>query len=332
MKIGINGFGRIGRCVLRAALEKNYDIKNIVVNSTMKIEDSLHNLKYDSVFGRFNAEFKIINDNQISINEKVINFISERDINNIKWENIDIVFECTGVYTSKEKASLHLKSGAKKVLISAPAKEKDVPTIVFGVNDEKLTNEMDVLSVGSCTTNCLAPIAKILDENFKIKSGFMTTIHSYTGDQNILDGSHKDLRRGRAAGLSMVPTSTGAAKALSLVLPNLEGKLDGAAIRVPTPNVSVVDLVVNLEKNISIEEVNSSFIKASESYMKKILSTSKEELVSIDYVKSEFSSNVDLLETKVVGGNCARILSWYDNEWAFSLRMLDIAEMLSKFI
>jgi glyceraldehyde 3-phosphate dehydrogenase len=242
--------------------------------------------------------------------------------------NIDVVMECTGIYTAKEKASLHLKQGAKKVMISAPAKEKDVKTIVMGVNQKELKREDEIISIGSCTTNCLAPIAKVLDENFGIISGFMTTIHAYTGYQNILDASHKgDLRRARAAALSMVPTSTGAAKALGLVLPNLAGKLDGSAIRVPTPNVSVVDLCFISSKQTSIESVNEALKKASDGELKGILGFEPRPLVSIDFKGNPNSSIVDALETKVTGENFVRVLSWYDNEWGFSIRMLEASKI-----
>ncbi len=330
MKIAINGFGRIGRTILRSIIENPRDGLDILtVNSTSNIQDSLHLLQYDSIFGKLNAKISIINDKTVAINDKIINFISERKVENISWSNIDMVMECTGAFTSRESAGLHLKSGAKYVMISAPAKEKNVPTIVCGVNEELLQSSPEIFSIGSCTTNCLAPIAKILDKKYGIVSGFMTTVHSYTGDQNILDAAHKDLRRARAAALSMVPTSTGAAKALSLVLPNLEGKLDGAAIRVPTPNVSVVDLVVNLAKNTTIDEVNNAFIDAASGEMSGVLACEEKPLVSCDFIKSPFSSIVDLAETKVVSGSCVRVLSWYDNEWGFSNRMLDLAQKLS---
>ncbi|QED23380.1 type I glyceraldehyde-3-phosphate dehydrogenase [Candidatus Deianiraea vastatrix] len=327
MKIAINGFGRIGRCVFRAYFEnekyKNLDICK--VNSSLDMKTSLHLLQFDSIFGRFSKKIDILSENKCKIEGKTIEFISEKDPGKINWSGIDIVMECTGVFTEKKKAEIHISSGAKKVMISAPAKEKDVPTIVYGINNHELTPDISVFSIGSCTTNCLAPIAKILDDEFKIVNGFMTTIHSYTGDQNIVDGSHKDLRRARAAAVSMVPTSTGAAKALSLVLPNLEGKLDGSAIRVPTPNVSVVDLVVNVEHETSVEAVNSVFKKYAQNSMSEILEVEERPLVSCDFVKSAYSSNFDALETKVVGKKCIRVLAWYDNEWGFSNRMLDLA-------
>lgn len=328
MKIAINGFGRIGRSVLRSLIVKpRNDLEVVTINSTMNIKDSVHLLKYDSVLGKLDCECEIDGDFLI-INGKKIKFISEMDVAKISWNGIDLIMECTGAFTSKEKAALHIKSGAKYVMISAPAKEKDVPTVVYGVNDEALTKDMQIFSIGSCTTNCLAPVAKILDEKFGIVSGFMTTIHSYTNDQNIVDGAHKDLRRARAAALSMIPTSTGAAKALSLVLPNLAGKLDGSAIRVPTPNVSVVDLVVFVEKETSIEEINNAFLTEAKGKMLGILGTDDQELVSCDFMKSDYSSIVDLHETKVVNKKCVRILSWYDNEWGFSNRMIDLAVKL----
>jgi len=333
MNIAINGFGRIGRCILRSFLENDYQDLNISkINSTLDIKTSLHLFQYDSIFGKFSQKIEILNENMCIIDGHKIEFISEKDPTKINWHNIDLVMECTGIFTEKEKAEIHIKSGAKRVMISAPAKEKTVKTIVYGVNNENLTTDDVIFSIGSCTTNCLAPIAKILDEKFGIISGFMTTIHSYTGDQSILDSSHRDLRRARAAALSMIPTSTGAAKALSLVLPNLEGKLDGVAIRVPTPNVSVVDLVVNVEKNTNIDDVNKVFIGNSMNEMIGVLGVEEKPLVSCDFIKSTYSSNVDLLETRVVKNNCIRVLSWYDNEWAFSTRMLDIALLLKKII
>ena len=330
MKIAINGFGRIGRCVMRGLIENSkYDnIDLAVVNSTSSIADSIHLLKYDSIFGRTNAEIEIKSETEVKIGKRNIKFISEKDPNKIDWKGIDVIMECTGKFLTRDKIQLHLDSGAKQIMLSAPAKDKDIPMIVYGINHQNLSKKMDVFSIGSCTTNCLAPIAKVLDEKFGIASGFMTTVHSYTGDQNLVDGSHKDLRRARSAAMSMVPTSTGAAKSISLVLPNLEGKLDGAAIRVPTANVSVVDLVVNIEKNATIEDINNAFIEASNSNLKGILGIESAPLVSTDFTQCWNSSTVDLLETKVIGKNCVRVLSWYDNEWAFSMRMLDLALLL----
>ena len=333
IRIAINGFGRIGRCALRALLEGGMKgIEIAVINGPAEISGHAHLLEFDSIHGRFRGDVNYNNEGLI-VNGKHIPIIREKELAAINWSkyNVDVVLECTGIYTSKEKAALHLKQGAKKVIISAPAKEKDVKTIVMGVNEGALNADDTIISVGSCTTNCLAPVAKILDESIGIEKGFMTTIHAYTGDQNILDASHKgDLRRARAAALSMVPTSTGAAKALGLVLPSLAGKLDGSAIRVPVPNVSVVDLCFTSIKNTSVEEVNNAFKMASEGAMKGILGVEAKPLVSSDFNHNSHSSIVDLLETKVVGGNFVRVLSWYDNEWGFSVRMLEACKLLMK--
>ncbi len=330
VRIAINGFGRIGRCILRAIFEEKIEgIEVVAINGPAEVSQHAHLFQFDSVHGTFKGSVEF-DENSLTINGKKIKVLREKEVANLPWKEmeIDVVMECTGIYTSKEKASLHLKQGAKKVMISAPAKEKDVKTIVMGVNHKELKKEDEVISIGSCTTNCLAPIAKVLDENFGIVSGFMTTIHAYTGDQNILDASHKgDLRRARAAALSMVPTSTGAAKALGLVLPNLAGKLDGSAIRVPTPNVSVVDLCFTSAKQTSVEQVNEALKKASEGEMKGVLGFEPKPLVSVDFKGNSNSSIVDALETKVTGGNFVRVLSWYDNEWGFSIRMLEASKL-----
>jgi glyceraldehyde 3-phosphate dehydrogenase len=329
-KVAINGFGRIGRCVLRCFLE-NKDLYNNIdialINATTDLKSSLHLLKYDSIFGTLKNDIKI-DGNSIIVDGHKINFISDRDPKNIDWSGIDVVMECTGKFTSTEQCNVHLESGAKKVIISAPSKDKTTPTFVYKVNHHEMTKDMNIISIGSCTTNALAPIIKVLDEKFGIQKGFMTTIHSYTGDQNLVDGSHKDLRRARSAPMSMVPTSTGAAKALSLVLPNMAGKLDGSAIRVPTADVSMVDLVIFTDKSTNAEEVNAALKNASNSEMKDVLGYIDEPLVSIDMVKNPHSTIIDSLETKVVGGNCIRVASWYDNEWGFSMRMLDIASLM----
>jgi len=331
--IAINGLGRIGRCVLRAFFE--YGFKNyfnlVAINAPAEISQHIHLIKYDTAHGKFSGSVEAIGDNILNINGYKIPLIQERDITNINWaaHNVDIVLECTGAFTSREKAILHIKQGAKKVMISAPAKEKDVKTIVHGVNNEKLSNEDDIISIGSCTTNCLAPFAKVLHEGVGIVKGFMTTIHSYTSDQNILDGSHSkgDMRRARSGAVSMVPTSTGAAKALGLVLPELNGKLDGSSIRVPTPNVSVVDLCFEAAKKTTKDEINNLLISASQNAMSGILACEAAPLVSCDFNGNPHSSIIDLAETKIVGENFVRVLSWYDNEWAFSVRMLDIAKI-----
>ncbi len=330
IKIAINGFGRIGRCVLRAVYEEGYnDIEVVAVNSTMNIADSLHVFKYDSVHGRYKGEISTKSDS-INLGKNDIKFIQERDPAKIDWKALgaDIVFECTGKFTKKADASIHLSSGARKVLISAPSPDPDI-TIVYGVNHDKLQPSHNIISVGSCTTNCLAPVAKILNDSIGIEQGFMTTVHAYTSDQNIHDGSHKDKRRARAAALSMVPTSTGAAKALGEVLPELKGKLDGTAIRVPIPNVSVVDLTFNAARDTSIQEVNQLMLDASsKAPLKGVLKYNTEELVSIDFNHDTASSYFDSTQTQVIGKKLVRIASWYDNEWGFSCRMLDIARIV----
>lgn len=331
IRIAINGMGRIGRCVTRAIFEQNFsDVELVAVNASAPMETLVHILKYDSVHGTFN--FPVTGEeNELVINGKKIKVVSERDPKKLPWKElgVDIVFECTGAFTKQEDAAQHITAGAKKVIISAPAKEDSVKTIVYGVNHDTLTKDDNVLSVGSCTTNCLAPIAKALNDAFGIEKGFMTTIHAYTNDQNIVDNPHKDLRRARACAMSMIPTSTGAAKAIGLVLPELKGKLDGGAIRVPTPNVSMVDLSFISKKETTKEEVNAAVEKAAEK-MKGVLRIVKEPLVSIDFNHSTHSSCFDVTQTKVIGGNMVKVCSWYDNEWAFSLRMLDVATLISK--
>jgi glyceraldehyde 3-phosphate dehydrogenase len=331
IRVAINGLGRIGRCVARAIFEdsKYSDFELVAVNGSASAETQKHLLKYDSIHGRFSKSVEV-GENSLIIDGKSVKLISERDPKKLPWAElkIDIVFECTGAFTQYKDAYQHIESGAKKVLISAPAKEDSVKTIVFGVNDEMLNSEDKVVSVGSCTTNCLAPIAKALNDAIGIERGFMTTIHAYTNDQNIVDNAHKDLRRARACAMSMIPTSTGAAKAIGLVLPELKGKLDGGAVRVPTANVSMVDLTFLAKKETSKEEVNEVLRKAAMGKMKSILQFVEEPLVSIDFNHTPFSSCFDSLQTKVNGGNFVKVASWYDNEWAFSLRMLDVAGLL----
>ena len=334
-RIAINGFGRIGRCVLRAFFENQQDYPNIelvAVNSPAALKMQQHLLKYDSIHGRFTKEVKI-GDNSLIIDGQEIPFFNQRDPKLLPFKElaIDIVLECSGVFTKFDDARQHITAGAKKVIISAPSKEDSVKTIVYSVNDEILTKDDEVISIGSCTTNCLAPIAKILDNVIGIEKGLMTTIHSYTNDQNIVDNSHQDLRRARAAAISMIPTSTGAAKAIGLVLPNLKGKLDGSAIRVPTPNVSMVDLTFIAKKPTSIEEVNNAIINAvnNNSKLKKTIQIVDEPLVSIDFNHSSFSSCFDLTQTRVMDKNLVKVAAWYDNEWAFSLRMLDVISLMS---
>ena len=327
MKVAINGFGRIGKLVLRAFLEKKIkNIEIVAINELGTLESSYHLLQYDSIHGKL--PIKIIKTkNGLKYSNKNIIFFSEKDPNKLPWNkmNVDVVLECSGVFTSKEKAQAHIKAGAKKVIISAPASNVDA-TIVQGVNNKILNKKHSIISNGSCTTNCLAPIAMILDKVVGIKSGFMTTIHSFTGDQRTVDQNHSDLRRARTASSSLIPASTGAAKALSLVLPKLKGKLDGTAIRVPTPNVSLIDFTFVSKKKTSIEVINKAMVSASKSsYLRNILTINNLPLVSIDFNDNVSSSIFDLTQTQVIIQNFCRILSWYDNEWGFSNRMSDTA-------
>jgi len=331
LKIGINGLGRIGRMVIRAIIEsknKNIEIKHI--NNRSNSETSCSLLKYDSVHGKFNADVKF-NNNSLIINKKKISFSQESDINNIKWKKfgVDYVFECTGKFNSKEKLLAHIKNGAKKVIVSAPCKNAD-KTIVYGVNHKSISKNDLVISAASCTTNCLAPVAYVLNKEFKIEKGFMTTIHSYTSDQRLLDNSHKDPRRARSAGQSIVPTFTGASKALGEIIPELKGKLEGLAIRVPTPNVSLVDLVFNSKSKLSVKKINDSFKKAAKKELKNVLEATEEKLVSIDFNHNPNSAIVDLSLTNVVGDNMGKVSAWYDNEWGFASRMCDLAEYIHK--
>ncbi|MBX9726273.1 MAG: type I glyceraldehyde-3-phosphate dehydrogenase [Rickettsiales bacterium] len=333
IKIGINGLGRIGRSVARALVEEGYDdIQLVAANGSASNANHAHLLQYDSVHGRFMNKITF-DDHAIDMGRGPIKITHERDPAKIDWATlgVDYVLECTGAFNTKEAASIHLKSGAKKVLISAPAGD-DCPTFVHGVNCGKLTATDTVFSVGSCTTNALAPIAKVLDERFGIESGFMTTIHAFTGDQNLVDGSHKDLQRARAATLSMVPTKTGAAKAIGLVLPQLAGKMHGVAIRVPTPNVSLVDLtiVTSHQSPVTTEMVNEAFMAASNAMPANVLKTNGVPLVSIDFTHDNASAIVDLAGTNVVNGNLVRVAAWYDNEWGFSCRMLDMVRVAAR--
>jgi glyceraldehyde 3-phosphate dehydrogenase len=333
IRIGINGLGRIGRSVARAIIAEGYeDIQLVAANGSADNAHHAHLLQYDSVHDTF--ENTITFDEQsIDMGRGPITITHERDPAKINWATlgVDVVLECTGAFNSKEAASVHLKSGAKKVLISAPAGE-DCPTFVHGVNCVKLTGDVDVFSIGSCTTNALAPVAKALNDAFGIEFGFMTTVHAYTGDQNLVDGSHKDLRRARAAGLSMVPSKTGAAKAIGLVLPELSGRLSGVSIRVPVPNVSMIDLTVLLSKQVTKEEVNLALIQASAKMPRHVLKTDNRPLVSTDYTGDNASAIVDLTGTQVVGGNFVRVAAWYDNEWGFSCRMLDMARLAAGLV
>lgn len=329
MRIAINGFGRIGRHVLRAAIETgNQEINIVAVNDLAPIETLAHLLSFDSVHGPAGFVVSIDGDNLV-VNGKHIRVCQEADPSQLPWDSlgVDLVMECTGRFVSRAAASGHLEAGAKKVLISAPGKEVD-KTIVYGVNHDTLTAADKIVSNASCTTNCLAPVAKALNDAFGIQSGYMTTVHAYTADQSLADSPHKDLRRARAAAASMIPTSTGAAKALGLVLPEMTGKLDGAAIRVPTTDVSMVDLKVNLNTSVTIEQVNSALIAASDGPMGVALHTTDKPLVSVDFVHNSASSTVDLLCTQVVNGTLVRVVSWYDNEWGFANRMLDTAQAM----
>ena len=331
VKIGINGLGRIGRMVVRSIVEsknKNIEIKHI--NNRTNSENSSQLLKYDSIHGKFNADISF-NEKNLFINKKKIYFSQETELNKIDWKknDVDIVLECTGKNNSKEKSFQHIKNGAKKIIVSAPCKNAD-KTIVFGVNHKSVSKKDLVISSASCTTNCLAPVAYVLNKKFKIEKAFMTTIHSYTSDQRLLDNSHKDLRRARSAGQSIVPTSTGASKALGEIIPELKGKVEGLAMRVPTPNVSLVDLVFNSKNKLSVKKINESFIKASKKELKNVLDTTEEKLVSIDFNHNPNSAIVDLSLTSVVGDNMGKVSAWYDNEWGFASRMCDLAEYIHK--
>ncbi len=325
-KVGINGFGRIGRMAFRAILETD-KLEVVAVNDLTDAKTLAHLLKYDSVHGKFNKKVEV-KDGAIIVDGQTIKVYAERDPKNIPWKDhgIEYVIESTGLFRDKEKAEVHIThGGAKKVLISAPAKNEDI-TIVMGVNEEEYdASKHHVISNASCTTNCLGPVAKVLNDKFGIEKGLMTTIHAYTADQRIQDAPHKDMRRARAAAMSMVPTSTGAAKAISLVIPELKGKLDGFAVRVPTPNVSVVDLVCNLKKSTTVEEINAAMKEAAGKESNKgIFAYSEEPLVSIDYCTDSHSSTFDSLSTKVIDGNLVKVLAWYDNEWGYSSRIRDL--------
>ncbi|GEO82742.1 type I glyceraldehyde-3-phosphate dehydrogenase [Pararhodospirillum oryzae] len=333
VRVAINGFGRIGRLVLRALVESGRnDVEVVAINDLGSAEANAHLLKYDSVHGVLPAEVSATADSMV-INGSPIKVLAERDPTKLPWGDlgIDIVMECTGIFTDRDKAQVHLDAGAKRVLVSAPSKGADL-TVVYGVNHDKLSSEHLVVSNASCTTNCLAPVASVLHATFGINQGFMTTIHSYTGDQRTVDTLHKDLHRARAAALSMIPTTTGAAKAVGLVLPELAGKLDGTSIRVPTPNVSVVDLKVIVEKSATLEAVNEAMTEAAAGRLAGVLGVNTHPLVSIDFNHNKLSSIFDAPQTKVMGGSLVRILSWYDNEWGFSNRMLDTAVALARHI
>jgi glyceraldehyde 3-phosphate dehydrogenase len=331
IRVAINGFGRIGRNVLRAIAESGRkDIEVVGINDLGPVETNAHLLRFDSVHGRFPGTVTVDGDS-INLGNGKIKVSSERDPAKLPWKalGVDIALECTGIFTAKEKAALHLTAGAKRVLVSAPAENADA-TIVYGVNHDKLTKEHLVVSNGSCTTNCLAPVAKVLNDTVGIETGFMTTIHAYTGDQPTLDTLHKDLYRGRAAAMSMIPTSTGAAKAIGLVLPELNGKLDGVSIRVPTPNVSVIDFKIVASRKTSKEEINEAMKRAAEQQLKGILSFTDSPNVSVDFNHDPHSSVFHVDQTRVIDGTFVRVVSWYDNEWGFSNRMADTAVAMGK--
>ena len=333
IKVGINGFGRIGRLILRAILENyNNKIQVVAINDLGSIEINAHLIKYDSTHGIINEEIQISKDG-FKVGTHNIKVFAERDPGKIPWDKVgaDVVLECTGIFLEKSSAEKHIKGGAKKVIISAPGNEVDF-TIVQGVNSKELKKEHNIISNGSCTTNCLAPVAMVLEKNFGINYGYMTTIHSYTGDQKLLDTLHKDLRRARSTEGAMIPTSTGAAKAMSLVLPSLKGKLDGTAIRVPTPNVSLIDLTFVSEKEVSPESINEAMTKAANNELKGILDVNQKPLVSKDFNHNPHSSIFDVTQTQVIKGRFSRVLSWYDNEWGFSNRMCDTAIQIASLI
>ncbi|MBX5328145.1 MAG: type I glyceraldehyde-3-phosphate dehydrogenase [Candidatus Bathyarchaeota archaeon] len=331
IKVAINGFGRIGRLLYRAAIERNAKIDFVAINDIADAKTLAHLLKYDSVHGRFNADVKT-KDNSIIVNGKELKVLSQKDPAMLPWKDLGVYLavESTGLFTDREGASKHLQAGAKKVLISAPATNPDI-TIVLGVNHNKYDHASHhILSNASCTTNCVAPVTKVLQENFGVKAGLMTTAHAYTNDQRIQDLVHKDLRRARAGAINIIPTTTGAARAAGLVLPELKGRIDGIALRVPVPNVSIVDLTAVLEKNATKEEINAAFKKAAEGPLKGILEYTEDPIVSTDVNHSTYSAVFDAQSTMVVGGNLAKVLAWYDNEWGFSCRMVELIELVGK--
>ena len=330
LKVGINGFGRIGRMVLRSIIENNRkDLEIVAINNRGNSEISSFLLKHDTIHGKLNAKISH-SEKAIEINGKKISMIHETEISKIDWKKykVDVVVECTGKFNTKEKSTQHIKSGAKKVLVSAPC--KGAKNIIFGINETDLKSQDRVISAASCTTNCLAPVAHVLNEEFGIERGFMTTIHSYTTDQRLLDNSHKDLRRARSAPNSMIPTTTGATKSLGDVIPSLKGKIEGISIRVPTPNVSLIEFVFSSSKNLTAEKINNSFIKAAKSKLKNILETSNKPLVSSDFNHNSNSAIVDIALTKAIDNKMAKVSAWYDNEWGFACRMCDLANYLGK--
>lgn len=332
IKIAINGFGRIGRPTLRRIFQSHKNLEVVAINDLTDTKTLAHLLKYDSIYGRYDGTVNFT-ENSLVVNKKEIKVFAEKDPANLPWGKlgIDVVLECTGQFTDADGAGKHLRAGAKQVIISAPAKEGEIPSYILGVNEERFDPKKDkIVDMGSCTTNCIAPVAKILNDNFKIVKGFMTTIHSYTNDQKILDLPHKDLRRARAAALNIIPTSTGAAKALGKVIPELRGRLDGIAMRVPTPTVSSLDLIVEVEKPVTIEAINNVFKKA-EKNLKGILEISEEPLVSSDFIGDSHSAIFDALSTMVIG-NLVKVLAWYDNEWGYACRLAEFAEFVGEKI
>ena len=333
VRVAINGFGRIGRLVFRALVESGRsDIEVVAINDLGSAADNAHLVKYDSVHGRLAEDVTVAGD-VMTVGHRKIKVVAQRDPSQLPWKDlgVDIAFECTGIFTDRDKAKVHLDAGAKRVLVSAPSNGADL-TVVYGVNHDKLTKDHLVVSNASCTTNCLAPVAYVLHKAFGIEHGFMTTVHSYTGDQNVVDTLHKDLHRARAAALSMIPTTTGAAKAVGLVLPELKGKLDGSSIRVPTPNVSMIDFKCVVKRSVTVDEIHAAIKAAVEGELKGVLAVNDRPLVSVDFNHNPASSTFDLGETKVIDGTFVRVLSWYDNEWGFSNRMLDTAAAIAKLI
>ncbi len=331
IKIGINGLGRIGRMVIRSIIEgklNNFEIKH--VNNRTNSEVSSNLLKHDSIHGKFNSIIKF-DKNKITIGKQKISFSQETNIENIDWKKhgVDYVFECTGKFNSKDKLLPHLKNGAKKVIVSAPCKNAD-KTIVYGINHNTINKNDKIISAASCTTNCLAPVVNVINNNYQIEKGFMTTIHAFTTDQRLLDNSHKDPRRARSASQSIVPTSTGASKAIGEIIPSLKGKLEGVAMRVPTPNVSLIELVFCTKKDLSIQKINKSFLDASKNSLKGIIDITKEKLVSVDFNHNPYSAIVDTTLTNTIGKKMGKISAWYDNEWGFSNRMCDLAKYIHK--
>ncbi|MGQ9506607.1 MAG: type I glyceraldehyde-3-phosphate dehydrogenase [Candidatus Bathycorpusculaceae bacterium] len=331
IRVAINGFGRIGRLLYRAAIERNANIDFVAINDISDAKTLAHLLRYDSVHGRFNADVQV-KDNSIIVNGKELKVLMQKDPAMLPWKDLDVYLavESTGLFTKREDASKHLQAGAKKVLISAPAENPDI-TIVLGVNQDQYNHEKhNILSNASCTTNCVVPCVKVLHENFGVKAGLMTTAHAYTNDQRIMDLVHRDLRRARAGAVNIIPTTTGAARASALVFPELKGKIDGIALRVPVPNVSIVDLTAVVEKNVTKEEVNAAFQKAAEGPLKGIMEYTEEPIVSTDINHTSYSAVVDGLSTMVVAGNLVKVLAWYDNEWGFSSRMVELIELIGK--